>query len=740
MNKFSTYFRASSYALVACGALTLAVSGGIGWGLFGAFAAVLLAAWMLEGTKWQFSERVGVLIVLLSLPLFYLDWQFQITSGERAEQVRAGVDALTHLILFLAAVKLLQVKADRDWLFLYLISFFEVVLAAGLSASPFFLMALCAYLFLVLFTALCFEIHRAIYRAPIKETRLLPVAANSTWWRRRRKRHEMSGTKMVGRLPLVAFGMLALIFTLALPIFFLAPRFGGGALARSGSGANNIIGFSNRVTLGEIGRLQQNDRIVMRVRVEEAAVGHDQPLRWRGVALDQFNGREWRRSRSGQEIINPNSRGLFQVSTTENMNRLMTQTFFVEPLDTPTLFAAPRAVAMQGALPEVRRDAEGGLETRSHPFELLIYRAYSDMTEPAPEVLRADRRPYSAEYERYLELPRTFDTGIASLAWLVVDEAGARNRYDAALALEAHLREQYGYSLEMKAGGPDPLSDFLFRVREGHCEYFATAMAVMLRTQGIAARVVNGFLSGEYNETADVYTVRQRNAHSWVEVYFPETNSWVTFDPTPAAGRAPVAAAGLGAALSQYAEAFEMLWIQYVVSYDRQEQRALAYSLRNRLRDFSAATAKLGREFTDELSAWRSLATGSGQSSALSYSGSGTALLAALIFLALVFYWARRIRRLGFKQSFAFRQPPARRASVIAFYERMLAALGARGWQRGENQTPLEFATAIGTPEALMITRAYNRVRFGAHPLSATEASELEQCLRRMEEGLESRV
>ena len=89
----------------------------------------------------------------------------------------------------------------------------------------------------------------------------------------------------------------------------------------------------------------------------------------------------------------------------------------------------------------------------------------------------------------------------------------------------------------MRASGPDPLADFLFNVRAGHCEYFSTAMVVMLRTQGIAARVVNGFLPGEYNEAAGAYTVRQSDAHSWVEVYFPETNSWVTFDPTPAAGR-----------------------------------------------------------------------------------------------------------------------------------------------------------------------------------------------------------
>ena len=103
--------------------------------------------------------------------------------------------------------------------------------------------------------------------------------------------------------------------------------------------------------------------------------------------------------------------------------------------------------------------------------------------------------------------------------------------------VEEYLRTSFGYTLEQKASGDDPLSDFLFNVREGHCEYFATAMAVMLRTKGIATRVVNGFQEGEFNATANMYVVRQRHAHSWVEVYFPGENAWITFDPTPSAGR-----------------------------------------------------------------------------------------------------------------------------------------------------------------------------------------------------------
>ena len=149
--------------------------------------------------------------------------------------------------------------------------------------------------------------------------------------------------------------------------------------------------------------------------------------------------------------------------------------------------------------------------------------------------------------------------------------------------------------MEMKAGGADPLADFLFNVKAGHCEYFATAMAVMLRTRGVAARLVNGFTAGEYNEAAGAYTVRNSDAHSWVEVYFPETRSWVTFDPTPSAGRLEPVRTGLAAQLEKYGEALELLWFQYVVGYDKQEQRSLAASMHNQVFDYGRTDYKHAR-------------------------------------------------------------------------------------------------------------------------------------------------
>jgi transglutaminase-like putative cysteine protease len=716
--------------MIACGALALVISGGVSLPLSLAFAFVLIFAWKLEGSRWQLSERVGLIIVLMSLPLFYFDWRF--LAGAGMAQERVGVSALAHLILFLSAVKLLQIKADRDWVFLYLISFFEILLSAGLSISPTFLATLSLYLLFALSTIVSFEIKKARRALATAETRLL-VAPDSTLSRRltggggaRRRQTE------VRRLPLVACVMLFLIFVFALPLFFVTPRSGASALTRGGESLGGFVGFSDKVELGAIGRLQQSNQVVMRVRVENVQQERLRSLRWRGVALDQFDGLRWQKSRTGNlDLQSSNEKGFFQLGTTEGLHRLTTQTFFVEPIDTPVLFAAPRVVALQAQLPYVRLDKEGALSTHPHSQDRLSYKVYSDMEEPEPELLRADSEPYARNF-RYLLLPAKTDARISQLARDVIVRAGARNRYDAARAIESHLQHDYGYTLDLKAGGDDPLADFLFRVREGHCEYFSTAMAVMLRTQGIASRVVNGFQRGEYNETADVYTVTQRDAHSWVEVYFPETNAWVTFDPTPAAGRPVRESTGLMASVRKYAEALELFWMQYVIGYDKQEQRSLATSVRGQLSGLRRTLTEKFESLKAAVSGWWSGTSGeNGKQSRLL---SVIALLFLIPLIGGLFWLARRIWRLGFWRGLKLWRREPEGHSIIEFYERLTKVLAARGLRRAPDETPLEFAAATGLNEALQITRAYNSVRYGEHHLSTPEAAEIEEWLKRMEE------
>lgn len=728
---FETYFRASSYLMIACGALALVLSGGLSWALGAVFVGVLVLAWKLEKSRWQLSERVGLVIVLLSLPLFYFDWQF-LSGAIGVAQERVGVSALAHLILFLSSVKLLQVKADRDWVFLYLISFFEILLSAGLSISPVFLATLSLYLLCALSTIVAFEIKKARRSVSVTETRLL-VAPDSTLIRRLTRRGARRPTAEVRRLPVVAGVMLLLIFLFALPLFFVTPRTGASALTRSDGGLGGFVGFSDRVELGAIGRLQQSNRTVMRVRVEDSPEQRTRtrPLRWRGVALDQFDGLRWQKSRTANlDLQNNNDKGFFQLGTTEGLHRLTVQTFFVEPIDTPVLFAAPRVIAIQAPLPYVRIDKEGALSTHPHNQDRLSYKVYSDTEEPDVENLRADAQAYPRGF-RYLLLPAKLDPRIGELASEVLRRTRAGNRYDAARAIEDYLQHEFGYTLDLKAGGPDPLADFLFNIREGHCEYFSTAMAVMLRTQGIASRVVNGFQRGEYNDAADVYTVTERDAHSWVEVYFPETNAWVTFDPTPAAGRPVRESTGLMASVRKYAEALELLWMQYVVGYDKQEQRSLATAVRGHL---SGLRTTLAEKFESLKAALNELWTG--EPGEMGRQGTWMKIIALLIFLPLLvvpLWLGRRIWRMGFRRGLKLWRREREGHSIIEFYERLTKVLAARGLRRAPDETPLEFAASTGLNEALHITRAYNRVRYGEQQLSTAEAEEVDRWLREME-------
>ncbi len=734
--QFATYFRLTSYATIASAALALYVASGVGVWLLGGFALVMIAAFKLEDTRWQLSERLALAVILTSIPFFYLDWRWfmplvleSLGAANEATGLGAGqtstitrgtveVAVLSHLILFLSAVKLLQRKHDRDWFFLYLISFFTVLLAAGLTASPLFLVALVLYLLCALTTVIAFEIQKARRKVTAQQTRLL-VPPDSELFQKLPMRLWRRRYLETRRLPIVSVGLLALIVILALPFFLIAPRTASSALRRAGGGVSGFIGFSDSVTLGQIGELKRSDEIFMRVRIDDFGSVPPARLRWRGVALDNFTGKVWKKSAVAERLEKKESdSGFFQFGTAASPAHVTTQTFYLEPVDTPVLFGAPRILAVRGNLPFVRVDSEGALQTRPHDQERLVYRVHSDTTEPSVNVLRNDRLQYFAESARYLELPPALDPRIRTLTRDVIQQSGAQTWYDAVRAVETHLRDKYGYSLEMKAGGPDPLADFLFNVRQGHCEYFATAMAVMLRTQGIATRVVNGFLPGEYNEASGAFTVRQSDAHSWVEVYFPASRTWVTFDPTPSAGRAATTRTGFTGMLSKYSEAFELMWFQYVVGYDKQEQRSLVTSARNRLFDLQRSGVN---NFTRAWTALPSLIR-----PILLAGGSLIGLMAVLIF-------TRRVKHHGWRRGLKIWQTGSSEISSVEFYERLLRALAKQGIKRELYETPLEFASATGVSEARAITNAYNRVRFGEKKLTDAERTQIESLLARIE-------
>ncbi len=197
----------------------------------------------------------------------------------------------------------------------------------------------------------------------------------------------------------------------------------------------------------------------------------------------------------------------------------------------------------------------------------------------------------------------------------------------------------------------------------------------------------------------------------------------MTFDPTPAAGKTEPVSTGFTAQVGKYAEALELIWFQYVVGYDRQEQRSLATSLHNQLFVYRRLFVQIASAVWD----------------AVSKSARGIALIGLAVMAAiLLFFVARRVRRFGWRRGLRLaRRQGNKETSAVVFYERWLALLERRGVKRDPNLTPLEFAGGLDFKPALFITRAYNRVRFGGQALTSAEFQEIEKTLAEFERATE---
>ena len=310
---FEKFFRLISYAVVFCGFLSLWISGTFGAAGPALFIAVIVSAWFLEDSKWQISEKLGTTLIVLALPVFYFVWRFQIISLYGNEAAIAGI--LARMILSLTAVKLLQKKSDRDWIFLYLMSFFEVLLAAGLSISALYLVTFLTYLLVMVCAVIAFEIRKTSRAVEYKMA------------------DGRSGAKVepatglpIRRLPTTAIILIVFIVLIATPLFFILPRVGGAGFGGKQGGLDTKTGFSDSVTLGKIGDIQQSDEIAMRIKVE-GNTGEQGDMYLRGVALDTFDGRTWSKSKTSvREPFVKGDREMIQVDFPAGRENLVIQT------------------------------------------------------------------------------------------------------------------------------------------------------------------------------------------------------------------------------------------------------------------------------------------------------------------------------------------------------------------------------------------------------------------------------
>ena len=685
---FGLAFKLSAYLLVADGFAALVLADAFSPLATAGIGAAIAATWWADRLRRRLHPRLvtcigGAFVAFLAVDTAFLAESF--------------FDGVIHLLVLLLLYKLATWGTARDAIQLGVLSFFLLVAASAVSIGLGFLAVFVA--FLVVGTWAFTLLHL-------------------------RQEAEQVSPAAVGALetaPIVTPGFIATSLVLSLAalvltgaIFFVLPRVGRAFLPLQARAVGMATGFTDRVELGAYGAVQTDPTAVMRVYLPDHQEGAPAPegLRWRGLTFDRFDGTTWMAATQWRRPLPRRFDGTFVLRRPDPARPLLRQEVDLEPLGTYVLFAAPGVLAVSGPMPSLQADETGALLLPQRPTARLHYaassqppRAAAGRTGPAEMTLPA------ALAEPYLQLP-PLPARVGALARELA--AGARGPLEKAQQIEAALRRRYRYSLSLQRDRRlDPLEDFLFQQRAGHCEYFAASMAVMLRLEGVPARVVNGFQAGEWNEFGRYFTVRQRDAHAWVEAFIPGAG-WLTFDPSPRAEFETAQGYGAGR-FARYLDFLRTRWTRYVVDYSLRDQMQAALLLRQqtaRLRE-SAGSALGG------LTRRVGIPAGTGQ------------WIAAAAVLAAAAVWLRRRRTRG---------GAGRRGGVeIHFYARLQRALAQRGFVPAPGETPLELARraaeATGPPlaPAEEIARLYYRVRFGAKPLAPAEAARIEALLATLE-------
>lgn len=688
------FFELSLLALVTSGYLAVLSSGYLDLATAALAAAGLLLRGLLVAglIRFEMPRRAATFAAVAYFAFYPIDYAFI---------SRDFLAASVHLVFFLAVVKVLTAQTTRDHVFVAVIAFMELLAASILSTDLSFFAFLALFLVFAVATFASGEIRRSA---------------------RRRRSVSRAGMRRIHlRLAGVTAVLSLGILTLMAGMFFLLPRTARAAFQHLVPQRYHIPGFSNEMRIGEIGEIQQRSTPVLHVRMAtEDAPAH---LKWRGNALSQFDGRRWFNPAEPDQVEKVVS-GLLSIADIPQRWRNGKRIDYevrLHSIATDALFFAGTPEFLRIDVPVVLRNKRGGFRVRYGQAENLHYgvRAFLEETSEPLEAYK----PQLAEIDRVenLLLPaidrRIIDLARKITADVVSHEAQAR-------ALESYLRTHYGYSTELPPKTvADPLAEFLFDRKKGHCEYFSSAMAVMLRAVNIPARVATGFQSGVFNPVSGWYVVRASDAHSWVEAWLPG-RGWTTFDPTPPSARA--ATYSVWTRIGLYFDAAETFWHEWVLNYDRDRQLVLASWMEDGGRDFgtrwfSDLGARLGELKREAAAGVRRY-------------GLNLTILAAIGVAA--WFLSPRAVRWWFtrKRVREAQRGSARPSDATLLYERMLYVLRRRGFAKPGWTTPAEFARQLPASPASAIvsefTAAYNDLRYGGNAAAAPRMVALLEELR----------
>lgn len=661
-----------------------------------AFVQRALAQVTISPTLWNVLLMGAFAIFLIDLLLFSQDL------------LPAGI----HFLVMLLGIKLLTLQQRRDYRHLYAISLMAILASAALTTDAWYIPIFLLYLLAAVWTLLLYHLTQETGEVPA-------VAENRTICQVAFPRH------VTVRFFWLTNGIAAVTVVLTLAVFFVIPRIGAGVLQKTSGDVVRTTGFSDQVDLGMIGSVKQDPQIVMRVELPGQQTMEKDRLYMRGLAYDQYNGRSWRHSGTRRRALGLVADGIFLARPAGSrvpgsLSTPVRQDVLLETLDTSVLFAAPFAELVSGELFAVQTDSMSGLHLPSPPSSRIRY----SVTSQAPQLVAEERTASALDYpdairSRYLQVSGGSQQ-IEALAQRVVRQAATP--FGRMVAIQQHLLENYRYSLEADTATlSHPLDEFLFTRKTGYCEHYATAMVVMLRTVGIPARLVTGFLATEWNEYGNYFTVRQRDAHAWVEVYFPRSG-WITMDPTPSVSAA--ASASRWESFWRLGESFRLQWDRLFVRYSAKDQLAVVHGVREGsdvLRErVSRWVSSMNAPIIQTVSRLVRMAR--------AFRPGMLGLAAGLLVVGLALLLLMLRDRIGLWATTHLPAAQPQRA-IIHLYARMLRTLEKRGVRKSSAVTASEFARRVerewgaAGPLVAGITALYCQGRFSRTPLTSEELS-----------------
>lgn len=713
--KFAVAHKAATYLMVGFAYVAMVAAGGVAPAIAVAGAIALAGSWWWEPPMISYERWTGWWTAASVLALAYCG-VIAVASGNFL-----GVGA--QFLIWLVVTKAYNRRAARDWQQLYLLAFLMLITGSVLNADLTY--GACFFGFVITTTWALSLFH---LRREIEDNLLVKHAADRASERVEVQRI-LDSKRIIGKRFLGGTAALSLVvFCTSALAFLTLPRVGFGFFVKNRDG-QALAGFSDRVKLGGHGVLKTDSTIVMRVEMDSVLGGREAPaIHWRGVAFDHYARGEWSRSYDRapptQDVVDVPRPGverhtLHWMDASTDPDELQAagarQEVWLEPLDSDVMFGAstPHVFERAQSLPRRRPKVMLNDEVRFDRSGTIRYTVWSQLERPPGGVLRSKTGPLPAGYDVYLQYPGN-EISARTIALAREITAPHDNNYDKVVAIQNWLQEHLAYTLTLAEGRfrQDPIDFFLFERKRGHCEYFASAFAIMARIAGVPTRQVNGFLGGEWNEYQSYVAVRAGDAHSWAEVYFPGAG-WVTFDPTPPDRRDPLSRGGGGwrARFSRAMDTMRFQWNKWVIEYDLVAQIGLFHRVGRKLKQGAAAARKGLAHSLDVLPMLAGTVVGAG----------------------IVVFLVRRRRRT--KERPGTTTSRRTRSQIAHAYDQVTKQLAKAGIVKPAAMTPRELAATLRleiAPHVSELTELYYAAEWGGtrDPAAEMRAIELARTIR----------